>query len=313
MALESPRTQAVWRLDLSKAIGIESAHGKEYDSPTYRSLGLRWMMEYYPNFQNSGQTAFVIRITIPESVNKIKFKRWVVVDELNLSYELKDDITKETNGARSTTTTNRISSENVKDLTILTIRMQLEIVDVFDKKDKDITEQYIRSLNSNANDEAKEAVANNAAGDVTSEIVESLSSQMEKLTKDVQDIQKTIKDMQLRMNEEQKTDDLHDQIDQMKKQITTLLSGNGGGNNGMDKDEQEFKDWIEKKIKLEQYYDVFVENGITTLHVVALLEEKDLVDMGITKIGHKKQILSEIKLLQQKSDDQPAEGGTAYI
>ena len=117
------------------------------------------------------------------------------------------------------------------------------------------------------------------------------------------------------MDEEEKgsNDNLQTQINEMNAKITKLSSGNISNDSGMDKEKQEFKDWIEKQLKLPEYYDVLVENGIDKLSVVQLLTKDELQEMGITKIGHKIQILKEIQSLKQRSDNQPAEGGTAYI
>ena len=65
----------------------------------------------------------------------------------------------------------------------------------------------------------------------------------------------------------------------------------------MNRDKQAFKDWIEKDVGLGQYYELFVENGIESMKVVELLEERDLIDMGITKIGHQIKFLNAIDSL----------------
>eukprot|EP01084_Bolivina_argentea_P044750 82331_1 len=58
------------------------------------------------------------------------------------------------------------------------------------------------------------------------------------------------------------------------------------------------KSWL-TNIDLMEYYDVFVENGFGVGHntdaTLFDLNDEDLMDMGITKVAHKKLILNQIK------------------
>ena len=105
---------------------------------------------------------------------------------------------------------------------------------------------------------------------------------------------------------------LQKQIDEININMQQLLSGNKDEYK-MDKDRQEFKDWIEKELKLPQYYDLFVKNGVETLKVMQMFTMNELKDIGISKIGHRMQILHAVIQSKQKSSDKAAEGDTAYI
>eukprot|EP01084_Bolivina_argentea_P254227 427370_1 len=69
------------------------------------------------------------------------------------------------------------------------------------------------------------------------------------------------------------------------------------------KDKQDVKVWLETKVKLPQYYGLFIENGLETLNIIQLLTKQELDEIGIKKIGHRLQILNEIQKLKQKQDD----------
>eukprot|EP01083_Nonionella_stella_P214181 771896_1 len=76
-----------------------------------------------------------------------------------------------------------------------------------------------------------------------------------------------------------------------------------------DKDNQDVKVWLERKVKLPQYYDLFIANGVTTLDVMQCLTKQELNEIGITTIGHRVQIINGIQRLKQESN----EGETAYL
>ena len=69
----------------------------------------------------------------------------------------------------------------------------------------------------------------------------------------------------------------------------------------MDDDKKKFKEWFEKILKLPQYYDVFLANGIDTLEIVQLVTMNELKQLNITLIGHTMKILKEIAKLKQNS------------
>ena len=50
-------------------------------------------------------------------------------------------------------------------------------------------------------------------------------------------------------------------------------------------------------LKLPEYTDVFIENGIENLNVVRMLTQTELNQIGISKIGHRMQIMRAISML----------------
>jgi len=146
------------------------------------------------------------------------------------------------------------------------------------------------------------AAASKRKGGQSDEMMEvrlsSMSAQMGSLTKDMKSMQFTLESVQLRMNREEKKEqdqDLRKEIEEIKKTLEGL-SAPKSENKGSSEREAMVK-WMQCTVKLPEYVGVFIENGIENLNVVRLLTETELKQIGISKIGHRMQIRSEISKL----------------
>ena len=62
--------------------------------------------------------------------------------------------------------------------------------------------------------------------------------------------------------------------------------------------DDELSQWLKEVVKLPQYYDTFVKNGIDSLELMAQLESKEnLNDLGITQTGHQIIIMNCVRKL----------------
>ena len=59
------------------------------------------------------------------------------------------------------------------------------------------------------------------------------------------------------------------------------------------------REWL-KEIGIMQYFDAFVANGFDQMSAIALIEQEDLNEIGIIKIGHQLKMVDEIKKLKRK-------------
>merc|ERR1712039_981738 len=89
-------------------------------------------------------------------------------------------------------------------------------------------------------------------------------------------------------------------IDDIGKKVKRLMSGNAANE---DSETAKFKQWLEDTVKMGEYYDLFVENGVENLSVVQMFGMNELAEIGINKIGHRMIILKAIKALQEIADD----------
>ena len=60
--------------------------------------------------------------------------------------------------------------------------------------------------------------------------------------------------------------------------------------------------WLRDTVKLSEYIDVFIENGMENMEVIMLITENELDIMKIDKLGHRMKILNEIKKLKENMD-----------
>jgi len=70
------------------------------------------------------------------------------------------------------------------------------------------------------------------------------------------------------------------------------------------------RSWLQEEVRLPQYFDVFVSNGYETLGIIKeIVDENDLVEIGIMLKGHQKKILLEVQRLNGQRDQS---GANAY-
>merc|ERR1711971_300529 len=80
----------------------------------------------------------------------------------------------------------------------------------------------------------------------------------------------------------------------LKVQVNALVRMNS-----MTPEQRKLRAWLEDKVRLPKYFEVFVQNGIDDLSIVALLDKPTLESMGITAIGHQIKILKEAKQIDE--------------
>ena len=168
---------------------------------------------------------------------------------------------------------------------------------MFDKDDNDVTDRYADQ------DEQKSKVESPSKLDSSIAQIQQLNARMD-------GIQQKMESMEAKMNEEEKNDDaaiknLVKEMKLMKQQIDKLSSHN------ISPEQQKLKSWLEAEVKLPQYYQAFVKNGIDEISVVAMLEQSNLKDIGIEVIGHQMKILKLAKLFNQ--NDVVNEGGSTAL
>merc|ERR1711879_330808 len=98
-------------------------------------------------------------------------------------------------------------------------------------------------------------------------------------------------------------------VDSMLKRMTLLerkVSGLGGiGVLGLgvvddveDSEKAELRQWMAQKVRLPEYFDLFIDSGIEDLGTAALLSFDTITRIGIDKVGHQMRILNEVEKLK---------------
>lgn len=57
------------------------------------------------------------------------------------------------------------------------------------------------------------------------------------------------------------------------------------------------EEWL-TSIKMERYIDHFLQSGYNSMDQVAHITPKDLVNLGVTLIGHQKKIMNSVQTLR---------------
>ena len=96
-------------------------------------------------------------------------------------------------------------------------------------------------------------------------------------------LKNTINDIQLELNEEEKNKD--------------------DDNNNEISEKDKIKLWLENTVKLPEYFDKFIEDGVDEFDTILLLDHNTLKDIGINKVGHRLKILNQINILKQKNNN----------
>ena len=202
---------------------------------------------------------------------------------------------------------------------VLTIKVEAEVTHATDADGNDITHLYTNE------EERKEPASNKpvSATQISSKDTEpaqlklqqatldSIVSQIQELSTKIQSFENRLNVIELKVNEEKKVNN-DDRIDQIIKEMQSMkqniaqLSPNINSN----PEQQKLKSWLENNVKLPQYYETFVENGIDDLDTVKLLTMETIKGMGIDKIGHQMKILNQVTKLKQNNN---GESDTAYI
>jgi len=97
------------------------------------------------------------------------------------------------------------------------------------------------------------------------------------------------------------SDDLRKRVMKVEKQMAALaqrLNETVGGIDGNDSSKQEVQEWLKEKVKLPQYFQVFVQQGFDDLDSIKDVTKDDLNAMGIDKVGHQRKILKQAELIQ---------------
>eukprot|EP01084_Bolivina_argentea_P213419 362474_1 len=105
-------------------------------------------------------------------------------------------------------------------------------------------------------------------------------------------IEQRMNDLELRVNAEEKNDGFREKISQeiksMKEEIKKLSVNN------LNPEQQKLKSWLENQVKLPQYFDTFIENGIEDLSTASVLTMEGLKAMDVNIVGHQMKILSQV-------------------
>eukprot|EP01083_Nonionella_stella_P086051 238805_1 len=282
-----------------------------FKSPVFSMFNFRWFLSLYPNGHSQnliGKTDIFLHLTVlPEKVKSMRINRKYTLAELDVSFDRMLTITHEHLHAASWSA-GTVKTSQIQKCNQFTFKVDLDLFAVFDNDGNDITNRYLRN---------KEIITDPHASSqdmsLKTAVLDSIVMQMEQMSSKINAMQQQMNNMELRLNEEQKHDDVDGRLNKMMDEIKSIKRTVNAlsANHNLNPKQQKVKLWLENKVELAQYFDIFLNNGIDELSVVALLDKATLKDIGIDVIGHQMKILNHAKKLQQKNQN---EGGvTAYL
>jgi len=268
----------------------EARAGQSFYSPTFLLFNLGWKMEIIPNNLKNGQSKtsmYLCLKALPPNVKLIQLERTYSIGE-DLVYTNDSRLSHNSMWCKSWTNNEGIYARSIiENNNEFTFKIDIELYAVYDQNDNDITHKYLYLQNA-PNEKMK-------MNDSSSIKLDSLVVQMEKMTSAIQKIQSRMKQIELKLVKEQKgnnLDDVFKEIDALKKTVNKLSEK-------VNPKRQQLRAWMEEKVKLPQYYDVLIENGIEDLSTAKLLTMETLKGIGIEKIGHCMKILHAVALMNE--------------
>ena len=114
---------------------------------------------------------------------------------------------------------------------------------------------------------------------------EEYDKKMDDMQKDLRILSKQVQELTMMLTEERKMNDIFD-----------TKKGDDGSSNER---HEAVGRWLKDTVGLGQYSTMFIANGFDSMDVIQHMEKKDLLEIGIDKLGHQKKILMEIERLKQ--------------
>ena len=135
----------------------------------------------------------------------------------------------------------------------------------------------------------------------------SLSLNVNSLSQSIKQIADLIQNINSNIQQKQnKIDKIQKDLVKIKKKLEIEDDFDNLDDNDIDNkqnDESVLYLWLKDNVKLEEYYDTFIENGLEDMSIITALTEKELDLIGITKIGHKIKIIQEIHKYKENKNN----------
>ena len=323
----------------------DSVNGKQFESPIFKILDnelLKFNLILYPNGKDKkedGLTNIGVKLisNLPSNTTIIYTRCLLSVEQLNKIVVLplkfyNNHIVQEWNyhfGMQ------RLSINEFKSLKQCTIKLQIDIIDIYDKGNN-ITKDILLyhndynhididdndDNNSYYDDDEKDMICiydgdkNKKEMDLLQDINDKLKKydeRMNAMESNVNEIKLLIKQQNVMLSQykENKSNVNNNNdnaiastlLNEIRSMKQIIGDSNHRKNNNNNHENDRFKYWLKNDVGLEDYYQLLVENGVDSLSTIKLLKEKELTEIGITIIGHRVKLLHEISLLNEQIND----------
>eukprot|EP01084_Bolivina_argentea_P027908 51855_1 len=243
-----------------------------WHSSTISMYGFKWHISVYPcgvTSKSDQCVSFRFRLeAIPANVHSIQLATRFLFVQADVEF-VTATVTLSRHKLYTAWQSSRLKTIEIQKYNTFTFTVEPELIAVFDMHGNDMSYQYLDNHNFENFNDFK------------------YLTEYERINAMVTD----------------KLDCIIDKIDLIEQRLSNIENGKYKNKNDNDdfihSGQENVKQWLEKSVKLPQYYNLFMENGIEHLSIVSLLTIHTIKAIGIDKIGHQLKILNEVDKLKQ--------------
>eukprot|EP01084_Bolivina_argentea_P021003 39007_1 len=150
-------------------------------------------------------------------------------------------------------------------------------------------------------------------------LISSLTKQLQERTMTVSKLETQQKQLKSFIFEESKNNDSDANITNITSELLSLkqemqkmkiiMSNMQNQNKPHTSEAEKLRAWLKDTVKLEQYFDMFIENGFDNLEAIKMVTMDVLNMIGIDKIGHKMTLIRHVAKLNSNNN---ANVGVSY-
>lgn len=277
-----------WEIDKDLLEIMKESHiGKKYESDVFNDIWAIGCCPNGPDMDDKGIVFIYLNLCgLPQNISKIKVKWRVRIIETGTVDNNIDDF--DYNNYGWEWSTKQLMFNEFKKYSTFTIIIDIMIIKEIDNDGDEI---MISTMNDVVNEWTK--FVENTNND-------RLERELNQYKAKVGVLEHDILNMNLKMDKMMNT--INELTSVITKQQQILNNNNNNNNNGIVKhngntQRDKVYIWLRDVVNLEEYYNLFTENGFDDMEIIKNVTNQHLMEIGIHKIGHRIKIIKHISLL----------------
>ena len=262
--------------------------GKKYESDVYDNMWAIGCCPNGPDMDDNGIVFIYLNLcSLPININKIKCKWKVNILETGTIDTNQDDF--DYNNYGWEWSTKRVKFTQFKRYDTFTINIEILIM-----KEINIDNDEVQIVTGDDVINGWRKFIEFEKSDQTERELEKYKEKCKILERNVMDL--NIKYDKLRM-------DLYE-LRQIQGLVPSHKNGYNVRKNGVNRKKKVVVKrnnkvylWLRDNVGLEEYYDLFMENGLDEMEIIQQINNETLIDIGIHKIGHRIKIIKYVSML----------------
>lgn len=258
-----------------------NALGEGFRSPIFWMHSFRWELKCFPNGDNSQRAGsvliFLYLVALSPKIDAVQIDRgYTLVETDTTKRNHTTTLTHDKMYAHSWKMAKAKTTE-LQELETVTFRVNINLRSVFDKNGRDVTRQFVSHRDDHALDYALPATR----------YQQTLEDKYDAMVLRVEEMQEELDAI--------KAASVGQRVEALEKRMSSFALLHD-----RDPERQKLKKWLTDKVKLPEYFELFVENGVEDLATAALLTVDALKGVGMDKIGHQLKMMNHIGALKSE-------------